>query len=457
MKSIYFQIQGDLEHRPLLAGLIGLICGIALHGFPVVIAVLVAAGWLSRKTSALAWLGLFFLLGLFLTPPVPFTGAEADTANGTYYVTSVPSETHNGFVFDLKQGQSRLIGFWKGDQPPVFGDAVQVNGQINPVKQSPEAAALEGISGTVALDPQNCSVVPAGNELNRFEFEFGANLRAFIARDIGGREGALMAGLAFNDSAYLSAQDKTELENTGTQFLIAASGLHLFVFETLFMALFIKQLVPRPARLVLFGIFLLFYIGATGYHAATVRAGIMTMLAASAYLWNRQYDGLSALSLAGIAYLLWQPANLFTPGFQLSMLAVFILILGHDAWQHKKLEWATTSFWGWLGSTPVGALWFKVVAWTGPIACLIPVLLLGPAVALCLADYGLHAISPSLAAPLSLLVKWMAALIWKWLDFFTSLRFSSAQLTKVSGYWLFLFYGGLALWLRTMKRKEESA
>lgn len=457
MNAVWQSIQGDFENRPLLAGCFGLIAGIALHAFPIMIAVLMGVGWLCRRSTALIWLGAFLLIGLWVSPRPAMEGAEATWASGEYSVTSVPSPTANGFVFDIEQGESHLVAFWNGSDPPILADTIQVQTRINPVKSRPEMAALQGTTGTVSISSKNSSVLPSGSGIHRFEFTFAARMRDFVKRDLGGRNGALMAGLAFNDSSALTPRDKTELETTGTLFLIAASGLHLFIFEELFMALFAKKLVPRSLRLALFGIFILFYAGSTGYHPATVRAGIMTLIAASAYLWNRQYDGLSALSLAGMAYLLWRPDQLFTPGFQLSMLAVLALILGHDVWRNPKAHLATTSFWGWAGSTPIGAFWFKVVAWTGPLACLLPVILLGPAVALCLVDYGLHSALPVLAAPISFILKFIAALLWKWLDFFASIRAGSSIPSAISGYWLFGLYGAFVIVMRALKPNRGEA
>ncbi len=396
------------------------------------------------------------MVGLFLSPPKIAAQQNNSVANGIFTVTTVPVRTTAGYVLNLQDHQLKLLAFSKEANPPLLGDQVKVTAPIKPIKKHINQARMQGLSGQVSLTSRDSHVVASGSKINADEYSFAEKIRAFIDQDIGGRDGALMAGLAFNDSSYLSQADKLELQSTGCMFLIAASGLHLFVFQALFMSLFLPHLVPRALRLALFGIFIVVYTGATGYHAATVRAGLMTIIAASAYLWNRKYDGLSALSLAGLFYLAWQPSSLFSPGFQLSMLAVTTLVLGNEVTPAGKWQSALTSFWGWVGSTPIGAFWFKTASWIGPVACLLPILLLTPTIVLCLLDYLIHSLVPVLAVPLSLSIKALASIMWKWLDFCSAIPYSSTDLQRVSGYWLVLLYGTLFAWLISSRKRRQS-
>ena len=68
-----------------------------------------------------------------------------------------------------------------------------------------------------------------------------------------------------------------------------------------------------------------FYAGLTGWPASAVRATIMASVVILGWACRRPMDLINSLFAAAILVLLWDPAQLFQPGFQLSFLVVLCI------------------------------------------------------------------------------------------------------------------------------------
>jgi competence protein ComEC len=68
-----------------------------------------------------------------------------------------------------------------------------------------------------------------------------------------------------------------------------------------------------------------FYTATTGWQASAVRSTIMCTVIIVGWIWRRPNNLVNSLSASALIILLWQPEQLFQPGFQLSflLLAVF--------------------------------------------------------------------------------------------------------------------------------------
>jgi competence protein ComEC len=65
-----------------------------------------------------------------------------------------------------------------------------------------------------------------------------------------------------------------------------------------------------------------FYAGLTGWPASAVRAAIMASVVILGWACHRPVDLINSLFAAAVIVLMWDPAQLFQPGFQLSFLVV---------------------------------------------------------------------------------------------------------------------------------------
>lgn len=106
---------------------------------------------------------------------------------------------------------------------------------------------------------------------------------------------------------------------------MSASGLHVGIFAVFLNFVLARLPVDRRIQIGLLLVVLLLYMGATGLRPPVVRAVAMAALIMPAYLWRREGDLLSALGIAAIGNLLFDPRAVWDVGFQLSFVAVFAI------------------------------------------------------------------------------------------------------------------------------------
>ena len=108
--------------------------------------------------------------------------------------------------------------------------------------------------------------------------------------------------------------------------LISASGLHVFALALLLKLLLRGLPIPDLIKLTSLSLVLILFAIATGFQPATTRAVVISILVLLPYLFRREPDPISALSLAAIFLLVLNPALVFQVGFQLSTLAALFAL-----------------------------------------------------------------------------------------------------------------------------------
>lgn len=118
--------------------------------------------------------------------------------------------------------------------------------------------------------------------------------------------------------------DKEQIQqfrSTGLIHLLAISGLHISIIGMILFTI-LKRLIGYRVGAVLTFIVISVYCLYTGLHVSTLRATIMLGIYLGGYIFIRRYDGSSALSLAIILFLLYNPFYLQDIGFLLSFTAI---------------------------------------------------------------------------------------------------------------------------------------
>jgi competence protein ComEC len=235
----------------------------------------------------------------------------------------------------------------------------------------------------------------------------------------------LVRALALGERSGISDAQWQVLLQSGTNHLVAISGLHVGLVAGL--VFFLGQLLwrrcarcclalPAPKAAAVAAL-----LAATGYAALagfslpTQRAMLMLIAGLGAVLWQRPLSPLRALTLALWAVLLGQPTAVLSAGFWLSFCAVAIILFAMAG------RFSTTGlWWRWgrvqvvvaLGLLPLLLLFFARGSLSAPLANLLAVPMVGFAV-----------------VPLTLLgtlllpvwdggsgfLLWGAAELWQWL------------------------------------------
>jgi competence protein ComEC len=125
--------------------------------------------------------------------------------------------------------------------------------------------------------------------------------------------------------APLTGSVEEPFMRAGTYHIFAVDGLRIGLVAAIGLGLLRLLQLPRALCGALVLPALWFYAGLTGWPASAVRAAIMASVVILGWACRRPVDLINSLFAAGIMVLLWDPAQLFQPGFQLSFLVVLCI------------------------------------------------------------------------------------------------------------------------------------
>lgn len=192
--------------------------------------------------------------------------------------------------------------------------------------------------------------------------------------------------------------------HAGTAHVLAVSGLHVGIITlSLFFLLKLLRMPPR-LRILLVMTGVAVFVLMTGARTATTRAALMICLYYMAELFGRERDSLSTIGLAGVIFLVWNPAFLFDTGFLLSFGSVAAIILFYPglsrvfSWCPQPLRaLVATSLAVQAVTIPIAAWHFNIVPLLGLLANLAVVPLLTVVLWLSLATSLLGVVLPAVA------------------------------------------------------------
>lgn len=144
--------------------------------------------------------------------------------------------------------------------------------------------------------------------------------------------------LLLGDTSSLDYQTDTDFKISGIRHVVAVSGLHVSILMALLGAVtFRRKLLMIPLGLT----GLVLFAALAGFTPSVVRACIMSALLLLSLLFNREYDGATALSFASLMLLLQNPLVITSVSFQLSVASVAGIFLFSEkisSWILRGLE-----------------------------------------------------------------------------------------------------------------------
>lgn len=156
-------------------------------------------------------------------------------------------------------------------------------------------------------------------------------LRRAIGRildvEIGGEEAKLLKGLVIGDRSEMTPEVRASFVNSGVMHVLAVSGLHVVLVLLILEALLSALRFPEKPRTILLCFLLVGYMFLTGSSPSVVRSVIMGIVVLGARFFERRSDVMNSLAVAAVGILLFDARQLFLPGFQLSFVAVFAIVL----------------------------------------------------------------------------------------------------------------------------------
>lgn len=238
----------------------------------------------------------------------------------------------------------------------------------------------------------------------------------------------LALGLTLGERSQLPPEITEAFRRSGTTHILALSGYNVSVLAGILLAV-LPGLVGRRLALVTVSFSLLGFLLMTGAPASLVRATVMAWLLVAAQLLRRRVSAGRLLALAVSAILLFQPAQAFDLGFQLSVAATAGLIWSggretlHGVRAAVRATLAATVF-----TLPLLVVAFGRVSLVSPLANLVvlpvvPILFLG-----CLGFGVVASLVPAVALAVNAPLVWLSEAFLRAVTWFSSLPFASVDL-----------------------------
>lgn len=256
----------------------------------------------------------------------------------------------------------------------------------------------------------------------------------------------MIKALAIGEKQGISQDQWQVLLRTGTNHLMAISGLHIGLIAGL-MFFLVRWLWSRSARAVLWHaapkvaavaaiLAAAVYAAMAGFAIPTQRALVMVLVVMLALLWQRQIRAGQVLSLALLTVLIIDPFAVMAAGFWLSFAAVAIIVYGaldrsgnRSAngsavrgfwWRWGRVQWLLL-----IGLTPLILFYFQRVAIMAPLANIIAVPWMSfVTVPITLLGTSLLSLLPAAGEALLHLAAWSIKLLWPVLEEMSSWRIS---------------------------------
>lgn len=205
-------------------------------------------------------------------------------------------------------------------------------------------------------------------------------LRQTLNKGLTNENADIAYGVLVGDKSELDESVSDTFSYAGISHILAVSGLHVGFLVAILTFLLNLCRVGRKKRFFIISIILILYSIFCGLTPSILRASFMAIVLLLAGVVGEEYDGLNSLGFAGILILLIFPQDLFSVGFQLSFMCVFMIITLADkllrvfnSWKIPKVisSSLTISFCITLGSSIILANTFSEVSFISIVANII--------------------------------------------------------------------------------------
>ena len=245
------------------------------------------------------------------------------------------------FLLEFEPGAIAQVSLYprNDETPPVihYGERIEFEGRLRPVRNFRNPGAFDfahymgrrGIYWTASarVDTRIERQGSCGNPFSAAIFRLRGLIEERIESLFPGDTYAstMLSAILIGQTEGLERSQTEDFRRTGTYHALVVSGMH-FTALTFLMGLGFQFFSIRPSFRLVFGIAAgWMYTALCGFSAPVVRAaGALTLYLFGRWMFRR-VRLLNALAAVAIAYLLWDPGQLFEASFQLSFAAVAAL------------------------------------------------------------------------------------------------------------------------------------
>ena len=271
---------------------------------------------------------------------------------------------------------------------------------------------------------------------------------------------ALVKGLLLANRKNIDYETMEYFINSGVVHVLAVSGLHVGFIIIIFLLLFTRTNIYLKYIFTFIGLLLFVFI--TDFQPSVIRASIMAGALLASYISSRNYNSLNSISIAALIILIFQPNELFNPGFQLSFSAVLSILILYPLLQkwifkfsmnsqlRKIILFIFISLSATLGTLPFTAHYFHKLSLVSLLANIFVIPLIGLIVGLSIAAISFSYIWFMPAKLLANTAMLLIDIMYKLVAFFGKPDYSFVKISQSSVYDFIIYYAILIILIYTL-------
>lgn len=221
-----------------------------------------------------------------------------------------------------------------------LGDKIFVSGDVS---FKPLVTDKINIAHYVADSVYSSNVTASGIEITNQQPDviqfLQMRLRRVLNQGLTKENADIAYGVLVGDKEELDQSVTETFSYAGISHILAVSGLHVGFLVGLLTFVLNLCKVGRRKRFFIISSVLILYSIFCGLTASILRASFMTIVLLLAGVLGEEYDGINSLGVAGILILLLFPTQVFSIGFQLSFMCVFMIMTLADKFNRLLLLW----------------------------------------------------------------------------------------------------------------------
>jgi competence protein ComEC len=253
-------------------------------------------------------------------------------------VASPPVASSWGYRADVRvehlwyEGREVLRGggveVFAGDLSVGVGDRVRVDGELS----RPETGE-DGFDYARYLSTKRISAVVEATSVWPVDEDLGwigrvhRRTDAALGYGLHPREAAVVRGMVLGDRSLIPEELEEAFQRSGITHVLAISGQHVAVLAAVIYFALRAFAVPGIPRILTTLALIWLYILVAGAPPSAIRAGVVATFVLAAGLLGRQVSALHFMTTMLAAVLAYNPLLVYNTGFQLSVAAVFGILL----------------------------------------------------------------------------------------------------------------------------------
>ncbi|MEX0723141.1 MAG: DNA internalization-related competence protein ComEC/Rec2 [Gracilimonas sp.] len=313
------------------------------------------------------------------------------------------NETRMGEITSPREYKARVLADELNLQP-TLGDEVSFMGTIIPIseKRNPHdfdyKAYLRSQDISVQIKAEELhDIIP--NEKILAWVWWREKALDLVDKNFDSETAPIAKALLVGYKQDLDSESKSAFARAGLSHIMAVSGLHVGFIVAPFWIIIPYFWTKKHGSIIGLGVLILLlvaYAGITGFSPSVMRASVMAGFLSFGKLFYRHNNSINLTAVAAVCLLIYNPAQLFEIGFQLSFSAVLIILLILPVIQKTLPYWLQVRWYGkplmvvivsivvQFGLYPLQVYYFGEISLISPIANALFVPLLGIVVPLSL-------------------------------------------------------------------------